>query len=373
MTNRKPKIFFVIPTLRAGGAEKVLVNLLKYLAFKKVEFCIFLIVFNLRDQVYLDLIPSDINVINLKSSSFLKNILSMFKLIKDYKPDVIFSWLEASNLPILIANSFAREKNKIIISVHGILSNALKFQSKVVAFAKKILIKHLYKKADKIIAVSEYIKYDLENYFYIDGNKIEIVYNPVVSDELYEKAKQSPKHIWLEQKKAPVLLSVGRLAYPKDYATLIKAFAIVRKKMKVKLIIIGDGPLKSFLKKLILETGLSNDVDVLGYKSNPYSYMARADLLILSSISEGLPTVLIEALSLGTPVISTDCGSGPSEIIENTENCSIVPIKDVSSLSREILKILKNGGRVKYENNKFLVSSAGETYIKIIKTLLDIN
>jgi glycosyltransferase involved in cell wall biosynthesis len=170
-----------------------------------------------------------------------------------------------------------------------------------------------------------------------------VIYNPsVMASEVLEKAKSPLDHPWFKPDQPPVLIAIGRLEQQKDYPTMIKAFAEVRQAQPARLLILGEGRDRISLEKLIKEYGLDQDVSLPGFVSNPYAYLSRADLFVLSSRWEGLPTVLIEALCCGTQVVSTDCPSGPREILKDGKYGRLTPVGDVGALAAAINLSLKN-------------------------------
>src|SRR5690606_12307266 len=156
-------------------------------------------------------------------------------------------------------------------------------------------------------------------------NRIRVVYNPVFTEMLLQKAKEPIDHPWLQPGQPPVILGVGRLAWEKDFPTLIKAFAKVKAQMNCRLIILGEGNLRKELEFLIESLGLEESVQLPGFVENPFAWMSRASLFVLSSVSEGLPNALIQAMACGTPVVSTNCPSGPNEIMEGGKWGALVP------------------------------------------------
>jgi glycosyltransferase involved in cell wall biosynthesis len=157
---------------------------------------------------------------------------------------------------------------------------------------------------------------------------------------MFQKAHQPLEHPWFQAGQPPVILGVGRLEEQKDFPTLLKAFALLRKKVNARLVILGEGKLRAVLETLIQELGIENHVQLAGFTSNPYAFMKRADVFVLSSVLEGLPTVLIEAMALGTPVVSTDCKSGPKEITEHAGYGTLVPIQNPEALALALEKTL---------------------------------
>jgi glycosyltransferase involved in cell wall biosynthesis len=146
--------------------------------------------------------------------------------------------------------------------------------------------------------------------------------------------------VWFKSQAIPVILSAGRLVKEKDYETLIRAFAMVRKKRPARLAILGEGAERNSLLELTERLGIKEDVALLGFKTNPYVYMARATVFVLSSTVEGLPNVIVEAMAVGTPIVSTDCKSGPREILDDGKYGILVPVGDADALAKAIEKQL---------------------------------
>ncbi|MGB2886052.1 MAG: glycosyltransferase, partial [Dehalococcoidia bacterium] len=172
--------------------------------------------------------------------------------------------------------------------------------------------------------------------------KIEVIYNPVITPELLEKAREPVDHPWFQPGEPPVVLGVGRLTEQKDFPTLLRAFALVRKERAARLVILGEGEDRPELKALVDELGIAEDVDMPGFVDNPYGYMAGAAVFALSSRWEGLPTVLIEAMALGKPVVATDCPSGAREILNDGRYGTLVPVGDAKRLATGISGMLEH-------------------------------
>ena len=203
------------------------------------------------------------------------------------------------------------------------------------------LMKQFYPWADGIVVVSDGVRNDLSDLTGIPYDRISVIYNPsVVKEEVQAKAKTTLDHPWFEANQPPVLVAVGRLQIQKDYPTLLRAFAQVRRSRAVKLVILGEGRERSKLEGILRELDLEQDESQPGFVENPYPFMAKASLFILSSRWEGLPTVLIEALCCGTPAVSTDCPSGPREILKDGRYGKLVPVGDSDSLAQAIEETL---------------------------------
>jgi glycosyltransferase involved in cell wall biosynthesis len=199
------------------------------------------------------------------------------------------------------------------------------------------LIKRFYPWANGIVVVSHGVRDDMAQLTKIPRERITVIYNPsIVSADVREKAQAPLDHPWFEPGQPPVLIAVGRLQIQKDYPTLLQAFAQVRQKRPVRLLILGEGKERPMLEEIIKTLGVEEDVSLPGFVMNPFAYMARASLFVLSSRWEGLPTVLIEAMCCGTPVVSTDCPSGPREILREGQYGQLVPVGEPTALARAI-------------------------------------
>ena len=172
--------------------------------------------------------------------------------------------------------------------------------------------------------------------------KIKVIYNPVVNKSLINKSIEEIHHPWLNNKDLPVILGIGRLTKQKNFEHLIKSFKEVLKVKKARLIILGEGEERSNLEKLIINNNLIDLVDLPGFVDNPYAFMKKADVFVLSSSWEGFGNVIVESMSVGTPVVCTDCKSGPNEILNNGEYGFLVKVNDIEDMSNKILKILIN-------------------------------
>jgi glycosyltransferase involved in cell wall biosynthesis len=197
--------------------------------------------------------------------------------------------------------------------------------------------------------------------------KIKVIYNPVITPELFAKAEEPLDHPWFRPGEPPVVLGVGRLTQAKDFPTLIRAFALVRKERPARLMILGEGEERPKLEALVRELGLEEDVALPGFVGNPYKYIARAGVFVLSSAWEGLPTTLVEALALGTPVVSTNCKSGPEEILEEGRWGRLVPVGNIEELAKAIgeslsMPRLLNGGAL----DRFRVDIVVDRYLEVM-------
>ncbi len=167
-----------------------------------------------------------------------------------------------------------------------------------------------------------------------------VIYNPVVVPGFYEKAAEPVEHPWFAAGGDPVVLGVGQLKPQKDFATLIRAFAHVRAERRARLVILGEGSERIALESMVRKLGISDCVSMPGYQRNPYKFMRRASVFVLSSIYEGCPLALAEALAVGTPIVATDCEAGPAEILDHGRFGKLVPVGDAEALASAIMETL---------------------------------
>ncbi|HON83925.1 MAG TPA: glycosyltransferase [Caldisericia bacterium] len=341
----KKFIAFVLPTLEIGGAEKMTLNLIQGLL--NFGYKIDLILIDAKGPL-LKNVPKGCNIIDFKLKHVFFSFLKIIKYLKKNTPTVLISSLTHLNIITILSVLISRVKTKLIIMERANLSSATKNNNLKVKFVS-ILAHFLYKRADFIIAVSEGVKQDLLKKIQGIENKIRVIYNPVLNKDIFLMSYEPVYHKWFLEKNMPIILSVGRLSKEKNYSILLQAFKLIKDVIKCKLVIIGEGPERENLENLAKSLQINEDLWMPGFDINPYKYMSKSDIFVLTSIYEGLSNVLIEALALGLPLVSTDCESGPREIIKNNINGLLVKVGDYKSLSQAIIYILKN-------RNKFITN-----------------
>jgi glycosyltransferase involved in cell wall biosynthesis len=245
-----------------------------------------------------------------------------------------------ANLIALWSARLAGGRTPVVVTVHSTMSRYATQQGRFSRILWAYLLRTFYPSASSIVAVSGGVADDFARTAGFPRNRVEVVYNPVITPAVLAAARQRPDHPWLAPGEPPVILGVGRLTAPKDFPTLIRAFAEVRRLRPVRLIILGEGPDRPQLEALIGELGVGNDVALPGFRENALAYMAHSAVFVLSSAWEGLPTVLIEALAAGTRVVSTDCPSGPREILQGGHLGPLTPVGDAPALARAIADVL---------------------------------
>lgn len=357
-------VAFYLPDLSGGGEEKIMINLTKRLLSDGFEIDLLLVK---NKGALVDMVPERVNIIDFETS-ILFSIFGVIAYLRRRRPVVLVSTLELTNLIAILAALISRVPTRIVIRIAITVS-----QQKRSYLKKKLetyLFRFFYPKADEIIAVSNAVMEDLSAYARIDKQRIRIIYNPIMHPSNYSRAKEQSSHPWLaEGNLVPVILGVGRLTLQKDFSTLIHAFAAVRDKMECKLMILGEGEGRSELLSLVQQLGLNDDVDMPGFVSNPYAYISKASVFVLSSLWEGLPSVVIEALALGCPIVSTDCPSGVSEILDDGKYGEIVPMRDVPAMAAAIVKTLPTETNHPPDNEWVQQFSMDTVYPKILDAL----
>ena len=333
MYEQKYKILMFIPTLGGGGAERVVVNLLKGLDKKK--FIISLVVANIKNEAFLDQVPSEVKLVNLDKNSTKFSIIPLAQVIKKSSPDLIISHMSHANIAVWFALKLSTIPTKIIMTEHSIASKNNK-----IGKTTRFLMKRIYWRADKIVAVSKGVASDLTSLLKLDRQKVETIYNPIVYPEIYSYSKENIDNHLLINKAVLYIISVGSFKEAKDYPTLLRAFRLVRERIDARLLILGEGPLKMELTRLAQDLGIVDSVEFLGFQQNPYKYMRNADLFVLSSAWEGFGNAIVEAMACGCPVVSTDCMSGPREILGDGEFGLLTPVGNADALAQSMLRIL---------------------------------
>jgi len=284
---------------------------------------------------YPDKIPSEVEIIDLHSKRKFDATFKLIRYLKQTKLDALFTYKDHAAKIAVMARSIGKIDIPIFINVTNTLSHTLRRP------LKKRFALWIYPRANKITANSQGVKDDMIT-MGIPEQKIQVIYNPTITQDLAQRSKQKVEHPWINEKELPIVLGVGRLSQSKDFITLLKSFALLQKHKPSRLIIIGEGPERKNIQDKISELNIQNKVHLPGYISDPIPWMANSDVFVLSSRYEGLGNVLIEALAAGTPVVSTNCPSGPAEILQSGKIGPLVPVGDVQSMTEAIAKVLES-------------------------------
>lgn len=344
------RILFVTKNLTlGGGAEKHIVDLANGLCEKGHTIAI--LVFDLKGGkgARAEDINPGIEIIaaqhNYVRPFFLRGSYEVARVISKWKPDVLCSMTWSTKPIVAAVGWFLRTKVVLVASNNPILELSYGLPKRWRIWPKSFALfyrKKTYSLADAVVAVSRGVGRGTKELFQLD--EVKTVHNGINIEEVVEKSKTADTfphtHKYFHDN-CPVLVATGRMHIQKGYTHLLEAFRIVNETAEARLIIIGDGKLRDNLLLKAESLGISKSVDMVG-KKMPYAYMRHSDIFVLSSLWEGLPLVLLEAVSLGMPVVSTDCDYGPNEVIENEKSGLLVPVADPPKLASAILRLIED-------------------------------
>lgn len=382
-------VALVIPSLRIGGAERSTLRIARGLVERghKVD----VVLLGNTNALQHD-VPSGARIIHLTSSSsfpqntvhrrirvqdqtgfplsllvkssYAHNSMRIAAYIDDQRPDFVLPSLPGAKIATLLSTACTEFQPRIVpIFRNHILKRSWK---------ERQLLAKLLDVAAHTIAVSDGVADSVRRHLSMPEEKVTRIYNPVVVPETHRLAEMPPDHPWFSESDIPIVLGAGRLGRVKDFPTLIRAFALTARNRPVRLIILGEGTWRTRLEKLVQRLQINNSVSLPGWVENPYSYMRRASAFLLSSRYEGLPNVLIEALSCGCPCASTDCPSGPREILDNGRVGPLVPVGDHVALSESLHALLDNppnGDLLLAQAQRFSFSRSVSQYEKVLSTI----
>jgi glycosyltransferase involved in cell wall biosynthesis len=320
------------------------------------------------EGAFLEDVPDDVPVLNLEAGSLWTAWQPLASLLRRNPPEILLSTCSGTNIAACLARLLSGNTLRLVLSERNVMIRDQPIAKRWLLLAAKRL---LYPLADGITAVSSGVKHDLMARLGIAEDRIRVVYNPVVGPELLRLAAEEADRRLIGP--PPTILGVGRLVPAKGFDTLIHAFALVRRQREAKLVILGEGPLRPDLLKLAEELGVAERVALPGFDKNPFRYMARCSVFVLSSRFEGLPGVLIQAMACGAPVVSTDCSAGPGEIIDPDRDGVLVPVDSPRQLAEKIVALLDDparrsamGHRAKEKASSFSVESGMDRYVRAI-------
>jgi glycosyltransferase involved in cell wall biosynthesis len=320
-------IAFYLPSLDVGGIERSTVNLLpslKHLGYEPF------LVLNRKYGRLLGEVPPYIEIISLEGRT-IATFWPLVRLLRRRRPAVLISCFSHNNAVAILSRLAACVETRLIITQHSVLSKQGTDGGWRYAILP-MLYRLLTPWADGIVAVSLGVAADMSAHSGIPRERITIIHNPVITADFGALADEAVEHPFFASGTV-VFVAVGRLVPSKDFSTLLSAFAHCRQRVDARLIIIGDGPLRGKLEWERKLLRLSEVVDFLGFLPNPLPYIKRADALVSASQHEAFGIVLVEALGVGTRVISTDCPEGPSEILEGGRYGALVPVGDALALA----------------------------------------
>jgi glycosyltransferase involved in cell wall biosynthesis len=346
-TTTAPKqIAIYMHTLYNGGVERVMFDLIR--GFLDRGVAVDLVLDVLIYSPFEKILPVGVNLVKLEAYSPLQRVGKLRDYLSTRKPHAMLSATHFANETACVARKLAGVGTRLLLSEHTTLSSDIansspgSLRTKVIRWTTR----RIYPMADAIIAVSNGVADDMCRVSGLARDKVLTIYNPIDATRLFAAAAEPLDDDWFVAGAAPVILAIGRLETQKNFPNLLRAFAKIRAGREVKLLILGEGSERSHLAALAAELGLTDDVAMPGFVANPAAYMARAAVFAMSSNWEGMPVAQMEALTLGTPVVSTDCPSGPAEILANGAYGEMVPMNDAEALAEAIERVFAGARKV---------------------------
>lgn len=308
------------------------------------------------------------------TSAGIRRLPQLIRYLRKAEPDVLVSAETHTNLAALLARRRAGVGTRIVVSERG--DNAGKMAASKRWRWRHVapLMRRLYPLADGIVTVSDDLRISLSDYAGIDRHKVTTIHNPVISSDFSQAIKVPVDHPWFQKDALPVVLAAGRLEQRKGFDTLIRAFARAVADRDLRLVILGEGDERKRLEQLARELGLADKIWLPGWRSDGPAFMARSSVFVLSSVAEGFGNVLPEALASGCPVVSTDCPSGPGEILDRGRYGRLVPVGDHEAMAKALLATLDQpmpSDVLRARGEEFSVDRAVERYIALFDRICD--
>jgi glycosyltransferase involved in cell wall biosynthesis len=330
-----------IPSFGDGGVERMMVNIARGIADQGVPVDF---VACRREAPFLDSLPATVTLHALGRVPPRERQRFLAEYVERRRPAVVLSAKTEDDRIALAVKAASSTDTRYVLRPGTTMSERWRARGKnrLRRWWEQRELRNLFQRADGVVAVSEGVAADIAEVTGIPPSRIRVVRNPNITPELYALAREPLDHPWFGSDQPPVIMGVGGLRTQKDFATLIKAFALLHARRPCRLMILGQGRQQGRLLRLAGDLGVADDVALPGFEPNPYRFLARAKLFALSSLWEGSPNVLTEALALGTPVVSTDCRSGPREITRDGAFGALVPVGDVEALAAAMEETLRN-------------------------------
>lgn len=370
------KLALFCTDLNWGGIQRVAVTLAN--AFSDYGLKVELIVLQGGGELEGQLSRSvELRILNCsKRSLYLLSPFSpLLVSIKRSKPDVLFAFGSVCNRIACWLKKLYRIKPLLMISEHTLISERLRCKNWLEQWRNVIRLRLLYSEASLCVCVSNAVKKDLEVLKILESCRMKVIYNPIFGPHISLLSQEGVPHPLFDKPSKPILLWAGRMVKIKGLEVLLRAFSILVNKMNIdaSLFLLGDGPERNDLVNVANKLNIGDRVSFAGFSSNPYSYMEKSTLFVLSSLAEGFGNVLVEALACGTSIVSSDCSSGPREILEDGKYGKLVPVGDADAMAQAIKDVLERPypkEKLRLRAAYFSVENSLKSYVELIEVLV---
>jgi glycosyltransferase involved in cell wall biosynthesis len=319
-----------------GGVERMVLNLCQGLAALGVAVDLLALCRDVPPPEP----PPGVSLRRLRARHSATSVWELADYLRRARPQALLAAKERAIRAALLARALAGGGTRLVARVGTTVSGSLAGRSWLRHWSWYLPMRLVYPRLDAVVAVSRGVAEDLAWITGLPRQRFTVIANPVVTARVLALAEEPAGHPWLEKGQPPVVLGCGRLTRQKGFAVLVQAFARLREQGPCRLIILGEGGDRPLLERQAAALGVAADVDLPGHVANPYAYMRRAALCVLSSLWEGSPNVLTEAMALGRPVVATDCPSGPRELLQDGQVAPLVPVGDAAALARAMAQVL---------------------------------
>ena len=356
-------ILLICQGLTGGGAETSMLRLAD--DFSRRGFRVRIAVLKKEGELLGTSLP-DLPIDEIGGGRF-SCIPRLARYLRNHRADAIISFMTYTNVVAILAQVLSANSRKVVVTEHSAFSWSIRRRRLVVKLFFW-MVPIVYRWASSVICVSRGVEDDLAAATRLPRRLLTTVYNPVITDELLARALEPAHHPWLERKTCPVILAVGRLQHAKNYPMLFEAVRQLKERLDCRLLVLGEGDLRGEFEAEIARLGLSDSVDLRGFRANPMAFMRQADVFALSSDWEGLSNVLLEAMAVGCPVVSTDAPYGPREVLQDGRLGRLVPVGDAAAFARALEETLRHPGdpeRRKAWARRFTVDACADRYLEL--------
>lgn len=367
MTDGDEHIVVLMHNFNGGGAERMFIRLANGFADRGVAVTIVAVA---AAGVLRSEIAPAVRLVDLACARTVAAVRPLRDVLRELRPTALLSGLvHVNTLAVLVTRGLA-ERPRLVLSERNTPSRDMRHSGSIMVFVAHLLMPWSYRQADAIIAVSAGVAEDLQRMAWLGAARITVLPNPVITADFDAWAKAELDFAWPDSGGRPVLLSAGRLDPQKDFATLLRALARLDADGRpCDLLILGEGRERPRLEALAAALGLAARVHLPGFSARAAAAMRRADAYVLSSRFEGSPNALVEAMATGTPVVATDCRSGPREILRNGEFGPLVPVGDAAALADAIARTLATptpAARLRRRAADYSVERSVDAYLDVM-------